>query len=72
MTCARFVHVLRMPAANGNKALNLSIDKRVCAAALRVFAGKPRGRQLSDFVERQLIRKCREAGEKLPADLLTK
>lgn len=61
-----------MPAANGNKALNLSIDKRVAVAARRIFAGKPRGKQLSDFVERALIRKCREMGEKLPSDLFAK
>jgi hypothetical protein len=61
-----------MPSAKGKIPLNVSIDARVALAARRVFAGRKRGKQLSDFLQRALVRKCIESGERIPEDLLTK
>lgn len=66
------VHLWCMPAAKGKSPLNVPIDARVKVAALRVFAGKKRGSQLCDYVQRALIKRCIEAGEAIPLELLPK
>ncbi len=50
--------------------LNLSIATPVKYAAIRAFAGKQRGEQLSDFVQAALVRICVKRGELSPLQFI--
>jgi hypothetical protein len=50
--------------------ITLSIDAPVKYAALRAFAGKARGQQLSAFVQNALVKHCVKIGEFIPPQFL--
>lgn len=51
--------------------LNLNIETRVKYASLRLF-GRHNQRSISRMVEKFLIRKCVNAGEVFPAEIMPK